>query len=102
MQLSIGAKLFFGGVPAGGALLVALLFTPTSYTVKPTSIIFRLLPGPVTCEGDAKIVDRQELIQQVSTLGADSVCVERVKEGGWKVTATKKHLVVDDPEIISG
>ncbi|THD43915.1 hypothetical protein ERD95_19655 [Enterobacteriaceae bacterium ML5] len=92
MKYSDGAKMFIAGVAGAGLICVVILFQLLSGSNRVSSHLYRLPQGSLTCDGEAKVVDKQQLIQDLSEMGPTGVCVENIGENDWKVRSAKQHL----------
>lgn len=92
MKYSDGAKRLIAGVVGAALICVVILFQLLSGSNHVSSDLYRLAQGSLTCDGEAKVVSKQQLIQDLSDMRQVRVCVERVGEGLYKEKDAKVRL----------
>lgn len=88
MKYSDGAKRFIAGVVGAALICVVILFQCLIGESKGRSQWLSVPDGQIVCNGEIKTVDRQQLIKDLSDMGQEVLCVQRVGEE-WKEKGAK-------------
>jgi len=90
MKYSDGAKMFIAGIAGTGLICAVIIFELINDGNHAPSYLYRLPLKSLTCSGQAKVISKQDFIQDLSDMSRGRVlCVERVGEGLWKEQAAK-------------